>query len=133
MRASQVAALAYAGASIIVILFQLALAAGVPWGEYAMGGAFPGQLPPALRLAAVLQAALILAMIIVVFARAGVAFRRWKPAARRLIWVVVALAAVALVLNLLTPSPGERAVWAPVAFVLLGSSLAVAARPFRQR
>ena len=52
MRVSQVAALVYAGASTIIILFQLALAAGSPWGEYAMGGAFPGQLPPALRLAA---------------------------------------------------------------------------------
>jgi hypothetical protein len=25
-----------------VIAFQLALAAGAPWGEYAMGGAYPG-------------------------------------------------------------------------------------------
>jgi hypothetical protein len=31
-----------------------------------------------------------------------------------------------VVLNLITPSPGERAIWAPVAVLLLLSSLAVA-------
>ncbi len=38
------------------VAFQLALSAGVPWGEYAMGGAYPGQYPPGLRVAALLQA-----------------------------------------------------------------------------
>lgn len=35
------------------IAFQLALALGAPWGEYAMGGRYPGRFPPGLRLAAV--------------------------------------------------------------------------------
>jgi len=36
------AALLYASVSAGVVAFQIALAAGMPWGAYAMGGAFPG-------------------------------------------------------------------------------------------
>ena len=40
------AAIVYAATAAGVVAFQVALAAGMPWGEYAMGGAFPGQFPP---------------------------------------------------------------------------------------
>ena len=46
------AAFLYTVISAGVVAFQLALAAGAPWGAYAMGGAFPGQFPSALRIAA---------------------------------------------------------------------------------
>ena len=46
----------------------------------------------------------------------------------KLTLALAVLMAVALVLNLITPSGGERAVWAPVALVLLLSSLVVALR-----
>jgi hypothetical protein len=42
------------------------------------------------------------------------------------VWAVVAFAAVSLVLNLITPSARERAVWAPAASLLLTSSAVVA-------
>ena len=45
-----------------------------------------------------------------------------------LVWWVVALEAVSLVLNLITQSAGERAIWAPVALLLLASSTVVAHR-----
>jgi hypothetical protein len=106
--------------------FQLALAAGAPWGELAMGGAYPGVYPPAMRTAALVQIAIYLLLAAVVFARAGVALRGWRPASRWLIWLVVAIQAVAVVLNLITPSPLERLIWAPVAALLLASSLRVA-------
>ena len=32
-----------------VVAFQLALAAGAPWGTYAMGGAYAGRLPPSFE------------------------------------------------------------------------------------
>jgi hypothetical protein len=62
-----------------------------------MGGAFPGQLPSALRAAAIVQALLLIAFAAVVLARQGVAFRRWLHRSRRLIWMVVAFAAVSLI------------------------------------
>ena len=51
------AALLYTIISAGVIAFQIALAAGAPWGAFAMGGAFPGQFPPALRVGALAHAA----------------------------------------------------------------------------
>ena len=109
-----------------LILFQLALAAGAPWGEFAMGGAFPGQFPPTLRVAAVLQAALIVGMVTVVLARVGIFFTGWVRRTRWLIWVVVGYGVIGLILNLITPSTGERALWGPVALVMLVSSVIVA-------
>jgi hypothetical protein len=124
-RWGRAAAVLHAAASAGVVAFQLALAAGAPWGAYAMGGMFPGRLPPSLRVAAFAQAALIAAMALVVLSRAGLVFPGW--AGRRRVWLVVAFAAVSLVLNLITPSAGERALWAPVALLLLVSSTVVAA------
>ncbi len=124
-----IAAIIYAVVIVGVVGFQIALAAGAPWGSFAMGGAFPGQFPPALRIAAVVQAVLLLVWAGVVLARAGVALPRWERPSRWLIWFVVAFSAVSLVLNLITPSAGERMIWAPVAFVMLICSLLVATVP----
>ena len=122
----RIAALFYAIISLAVVAFQVALAAGAPWGAFAMGGAFPGQFPPALRIAALVQAVLLLALAVVVLARAGVLLPGWSRVSRWLIWFVVAFAALSFVLNLITPSAGERAIWAPVTFLMLISSGIVA-------
>lgn len=126
MSVRRVAAIIYAAVSAGVVAFQVALAAGAPWGAYAMGGAFPGQFPPTLRIAVLVPAALIVGMAAVVMSRAGLVLAGWSHASRWLVWVVVAFAAVSLVLNLITPSAGERAIWAPVALLLLASSAVVA-------
>ena len=65
-------------------------------------------------------------MAAVVMSRAGLILAAWSAASRWLVWLVVALAAVSLVLNLITPSAGERAIWAPVALLLLAGSAVVA-------
>ena len=126
MNLSRTAAIVYGFVSLGVVAFQIALAAGAPWGAYAMGGAFPGQFPPELRIAALIQAALLVGLAAVVLARAGIMFPTWARVSRRLIWLVVVFAAISLILNLITPSEGERAIWAPTAFVLLASSAIVA-------
>jgi hypothetical protein len=126
MTLRRIAALLYTTISLAVVAFQIVLAAGAPWGEFAMGGAFPGQFPPALRIAALIQAAVLLGMAVVVLARAGFILLRWSRASRWLIWFVVAYAVLSLVLNLITPSAGERAIWAPTAILLLVSSGIVA-------
>jgi hypothetical protein len=120
------AAVAYAVVVTGVVAFQLALAVGAPWGAYAMGGAFPGRFPPRLRVAAVVQAVILGGTIAVVAARADLAVPALFDAASWLVWVVVAIAFVALVLNAITPSAGERRFWVPVTLVMLASSLVVA-------
>jgi hypothetical protein len=123
---SRIAAFLYAIITLAIVAFQIALAAGVPWGAFAMGGAFPGQFPLALRIAAIVQAALLIFFALVVLARAGIILPKWAQASRWLAWIVVAFSALSLILNLITPSTGERAIWAPVAFIMLISSGVVA-------
>lgn len=126
MAIANIAAMIYALVILGVVAFQIALAAGAPWGAYAMGGASPGQLPPAMRIGVVVQAALLIGMATVILARAGLILPGWGLAARWLVWLVVTLTAVSLVLNLITPSAGERAIWAPTLALLLLTSLIVA-------
>jgi len=123
---AEVAAIVYAVVTAGVVAFQIALALGAPWGAYAMGGAFPGRFPPAMRIAAIVQAALLALMALVVLARAGLVLPAWARASAWLVWVVVGITAFAVVLNTITPSGGERRIWAPVTLVMLGCSLTVA-------
>jgi hypothetical protein len=125
------AAKVYTAVTLVVVAFQLALAAGAPLGQFAMGGASEGAYPPVMRTFAVMQAGLLLLMAGVVLARAGVALPRWSEETRWLIWLVVGLTALSLLLNLITPSAGERRIWAPVAFLQVASSLVVALRAGR--
>lgn len=122
----RLAAIIYSAVSAGVVCFQLALAAGAPWGSYAMGGAFPGQFSLAMRVAAVMQAAIIAGTVMIVLSRAGVALTSWSRPSGWLIWVVVALGSLSLVMNIATPSAGERMIWAPVAFILLTCSVVLA-------
>ncbi len=74
------------------------------------------------------QAALIAGMAVVVLSRAGLVLAGWSGVTRWLVWLVVAFAAVSVVLNLITPSAGERTIWAPVALLLLATSTVVATK-----
>jgi hypothetical protein len=122
----RVAAIIYAIVTLGVVAFEIALAAGAPWGAYAMGGASPEQFPPALRIGAIIQAVLLVGMAAVILARAGLTLPGWSRMSHWLVWIVVALTALSLVLNLISPSAGERAIWVPTLLLLLISSLIVA-------
>ena len=126
MDITRVAAIIYAIVMLGAVAFEIALAAGAPWGAYAMGGESPGQLPPAMRISAIIQAVLQAGMAAVILARAGLVLPGWSQVSHWLVWIVVALTAFSLVLNLITPSAGERAIWAPTISLLLISSLIVA-------
>jgi len=110
----------------IVVLFQLALAMGAPWGEMAMGGKFPGRFPPAMRVAALVQAGLLVFIACIVLTRAGLAFTEYGEVSKFAIWFVVAFCAVGAVLNTITPSKRERMLWAPVTIALLICAVYVA-------
>lgn len=126
MNISHIAAIAYAVIMSSVVAFQLALALGAPWGSYAMGGKFPGKYPPNMRFAAIVQAVILVLIALVALSRAGLVLPQWSSVSVWLIWAVVAFSAVSFVLNLITPSAGERRIWAPVTFLLLICSIVVA-------
>lgn len=120
------AAILFALVAAGVVAFQFALALGAPWGAYAMGGSFPGTFPPAMRVAAVVQALLIVLIGAVVLARSGLVLSTLQAASIWAIWMVVAFLGFSVVLNAISPSAGERMVWVPVTIVLLVCSLVVA-------
>jgi hypothetical protein len=110
----------------IVAAFQIALALGAPWGEYAMGGGRPGRLPAQLRVAAVVQAAVLVGLAVVVLSRASTVASGAVETHWWLAWVPVTVAAASAVMNALSRSGGERRLWLPVALILLVSSAIVA-------
>lgn len=126
MDRSTAAAVVFAIAALGVTAFQLGLALGAPWGRYAMGGAYPGRLPPTMRLAVAAQATVVASLAVVVLSDAGLALESLADAAPWLIWIAVGFSGVSVVLNAITRSQVERRMWLPVAIVMLASSLVVA-------
>lgn len=125
MGLTELAAIAFTIMTLGVVGFQLALALGAPWGAYAMGGAFPGRYPVRMRVAAVVQVVILAVIALAVLSAAGVVTAPWGMTPTWVIWVVAALLGVGLVLNLVTPSAGERRIWAPVVAVMLACSIVV--------
>ena len=102
-----------------VVAFQLALALGAPWGEMAMGGKFPGRLPPRMRIAPLVQIVVLVFIALIVLTRAGVILDEFSSLSKSVIWAVVVFSLIAAILNTITPSKKERMLWAPVSLVLL--------------
>jgi len=126
MTPAVIAAVAFAVASAAVILFQVGLSLGAPWGAYAMGGANPGRFPPALRVTAAVQALVIGFLTVGVLSDADLVLPVLADGLPWLVWLAVGFSAVSVVLNAITRSSVERRLWLPVAAVMLGSSVLVA-------
>jgi hypothetical protein len=120
------AAKIYAVFTLIVIAFQLALAAGAPWGSISMGGKFPGVYPKKMRIAAIFMGAFLGLQALIVAVSSGWIYPEWQAAISRLIWLVVVINVLGFLMNLITPSRWERIIWAPVALVFLLCSVLVA-------
>ena len=122
----EIAAQVFAVMTCIVVLFQLALTAGAPWGHLAMGGRYPGKFPAPMRIAALVQGCVLAALGWVVLVRGQVIDSNLYDLSSIGIWVVVALMGVSVVMHLFTPSRWERIVWLPVVAVLFICSLTAA-------
>ncbi len=110
----------------IVVLFQFALILGAPWGKVAMGGKYPGKFPPRMRIAAVIQIALLIFTALIVLTRAKLLLSSFYAFSETAIWGVVIFSAIGTVLNTITPSKWERIIWVPVTIILLFCSIYVA-------
>ena len=112
---------------VLVTCFQIALISGAPWGEYAFGGKHKGALPRNLRIGSVITSFLYLGIAGHYLAQLGVFPKLLSPDLNQVVnWVIVGINSLALIMNTITPSKKERMVWAPVALVLLGTSVAIA-------
>lgn len=96
----------------VTAAFQVALAAGAPWGAAAWGGAHPGVLPAGLRAASA-------ATLVVYGPLAAVAVGRpGRPATRRrVLRGASGLMVLGTVMNAASPSTVEK-VWVPVTAAL---------------
>ena len=121
MTLSALTALAFALICAGVVVFQIALIAGTPWGRLTQGGGTEGPLPVRGRVAAGISGLLLAAMALAILSAAGM----WPNWPIWTGWAAVALQVVSTVLNWITPSTAERRLWGPTTSVML--ALAVAA------
>lgn len=112
--------------TVIIAIFQIALALGAPLGEYTLGGKFPGKLPGQLRVAALVQILILFVFAFLVVVRAGIAFEQFYPIARIGIWFVVAFFVLGSILNLSSASRKEKLVMGPANVLALVSTFMVA-------
>ena len=111
---------------VVLAAFQLALAAGAPWGRAAWGGAHT-RLPRNLRTGSLVAMFVWLAAALVVLDRAGIPLMDLPDiVSRTATWILVAALAIGAVVNLASSSPYERFGWAPYSLVLAILTLIVA-------
>lgn len=112
-------ALAAAIGFVLLAGFQVALAAGAPWGRVAWGGTHEGRLPAGFRVASAFAAAFWILAALVMLARGGwdgspvsSGMSRWAT------WVLFGLLVVGTLMNAASRSRLERIVQTPVAAIL---------------
>lgn len=115
----------YVALIAILVCFQACMALGAPWGHLANGGRWRGRLPPAMRMAAIGQGALLAFMGTAMAARAGIA-PDWPDWPNWTFWAAFAVTIATTIANLATPSRAERFLWGPVTVVLTICALRLA-------
>jgi hypothetical protein len=112
--------------TLVVTVFQIALAAGAPWGEYAYGGTKTGKLPTGFRINSVVSAFVMLAISGHYLAQLGVFEPFLDPAGNSVAnWVLVGFTGLAALANNATRSKKERMVWGIPTILMFLAALAV--------
>lgn len=119
--------------SAIIVLFQLALIIGAPWGQFTQGGYAEGALPTAGRILAAISIVIIMLFALGVLGRAGLGPWSGRPRlATGFAWASLTYSVLGFGMNLLSPSVSERAIWVPVT-VVMGACAAVVLAQTRRR
>ncbi|MBV7393531.1 hypothetical protein [Mameliella sediminis] len=107
----------YATVCVAVIFFQFALIGGAPLGPWTQGGRHDGALPLSGRLVAVVSVPVVAFQGLAILSAAGFPGLDWP---RWCGWLALGVSVLASVLNGITPSARERAVWFPIMLVMSG-------------
>lgn len=116
-----VAAVLYALICGAVIVFQICLIAGAPWGQLTQGGSHPAALPVRGRVIAGLSIVLLTMMAGSILSAAA----SWPYWPRWMGWTALGVQATSTFLNWITPSRAERLLWAPITTTMLVLSVMV--------
>lgn len=123
---ADLAAIVYLALTVVSVGFQLALALGKPWGELAMGGRYPGRLPPLLRVMAVVQGVILSLLALIVLSKAGLVLPEATADSPNVAFIPVVVMGFSAWLNINTRSVRERKLWAPITVAMLVCALVVA-------
>lgn len=108
-------------------VFQVMLATGRPWGEWAFGGQMKGTLPTPYRIASLVSISIYAAQIVHYLGQAGVVTSTLSASTNQTInWVLVGFFALGTLMNGVSRSKKERALWTPILATSLLLSVAVA-------
>ena len=122
-----IAALIQAVIALGVAIFQIALVAGAPLGEYTMGGQHPGKLPGQFRVTAAVSAIIMVAQSGHYLAQAGILNPALSPGQNAIVnWFWFGFAVLGLIVNSISRSKKERNLWVPVLLVSAICTLLVA-------
>lgn len=122
-----VAALIQAIIAFIVVVFQISLTFGAPWGEWAMGGQHPGVLPTKYRIATAISAIFMLAQSGHYLAQAGILTPLLPENLNTIAnWFWFGLGVLSLIANAISRSKKERNLWVPVLIVSVVCTFVVA-------
>ena len=122
-----IAALIQAVIALGVAVFQIALVAGAPLGEYTMGGQHPGKLPGQFRVTAAVSAIIMVAQSGHYLAQAGILNPALSPGQNAIVnWFWFGFAVLGLIVNSISRSKKERNLWVPVLLVSAVATLIVA-------
>jgi hypothetical protein len=116
---------------VLLALFQLAVALGVPWGAHVYGGRQArddGSLPSKWRVSSAVAALILLGFAWVILARAGVLIVGINEIALTVLaWMVVAYMAINTAANLASKDSVERWLMGSITLVLVVLCAVVAA------
>ncbi|MBX3093627.1 MAG: hypothetical protein KF680_03675 [Cryobacterium sp.] len=121
-----IAALAFVALLCLLVMFQLALAFGAPWGQFAWGGQNKGTLPVGYRIASAVSILIYSFIGAVALDKAGVIELFPAGFSDITMWVVFGYLVLGVLMNAISRSRPERYAMTPVALVLAVLALLLA-------
>ena len=114
MELEKIPAILYALIIALVVLFQLCLIFGAPWGQITQGGRYEGPLPVTGRVAALLSIPILICMGASITSAAGLMpyWAGWTG------YAAIAMQALSTILNWITQSQKERLLWGPITSIM---------------
>ena len=112
------AAMSFVVVIALLVIFQLLLALGVPWGRFAWGGQHDGKLPVGYRIASAVSILIYGFLGTVILDRAGVISLYDSGFVVVMAWITFGYLTLGVLMNAVSRSQSERNLMTPVALVL---------------